>query len=248
MKQLFLIVSTLFSFSLCANSALNEHAELYDKALGVYQSGDYRKTLELLRSTDQQTADMLFLMGDAAHKLQHYGYALAYWRIAQRVWPTRGRVHLARLINQVKTKIGVEAELSTATRSAIFVSDVLRALPLVLIQLIFLALWTFLFLYLRYLYKKKHKKLVVTFFILLFAAGVVLISKISIDRKLHAVVVVPTTTILSGPGNTFHSLGVFKEGAEVKVIKTADGFYKVRLGKLVGWVTKDHVIMTALSR
>jgi tetratricopeptide (TPR) repeat protein len=248
MKQFFLILSATLSFSLYANSELNERQELYDKALGVYQSGDYRKTLEVLRSVDQQSADMLYLMGDAANKLQHYGYALAYWRTAQRVWPMRGRVHLARLINQVKTKIGVEAELSTTTRSAIFVSDVLRALPLVLIQVIFLALWTFLFLYLRYLYQKKHKKLVVTFFILLFTAGVFLVSKISIDRKLHAVVVVPTTTILSGPGKTFHSLGSFKEGAELKVITTADGFYKVRLGKLVGWVMKDHVVMTVISR
>lgn len=241
-----IIFSLTLSFArLFTDVASDESASLYDKALTAYQGGNYRKTLELLRSLDQQTAEMFYLMGSAASRLSQHGYALAYWRAAQRVWPIQGRMHLASVIAQVKKKVGVELTLPTTTRATIAVSDVLRAVPLFLIQLIFLALWTFLFIYLRYLYQKKHRTLVVGLFIMLFSTGVVLVAKISVDRTLQAVVVVPTTPILSGPGKTFHNVGAFKEGTEIKVVKTSDGFYKVRLGRLVGWVMKDHVVMTA---
>lgn len=247
MKSRVLLVALAFSFlfpALRADNRIEENTVLYDEAMLAYQGGNYRKTLELLRGIEQQSPNMLYLMGDAANRLQQYGYALAYWRAAQHVWPMQGRVHLAKIISQIKSKMGVESALQASTRAAIVVSDVLRALPILLIQLIFLVLWTFLFLYLRYLYQRKHRKLVVALFSLLFIAGAVLVAKISVDRKLHAVVVVPTTAILSGPGKTFHTVGNFKEGTEVKVVKTADSFYKVRLGRLVGWVMKDHVVRT----
>ena len=119
--------------------------------------------------------------------------------------------------------------------------SILRAIPLLTLQILFLILWIFLFLYLRYLYKRKRKILIVILFFLIALAGTLLVLRYSLLNRRRGVIIRKNVILLSGPGRKFQELGFLPQAGEVLIQKSSGNFYKVKFYKQIGWVKSKDV-------
>ena len=117
----------------------------------------------------------------------------------------------------------------------------IKSAPLLLIQLLFLSLWLFLFLCLRFLYTKHYKFLITTLFVLIALSGIVLAIKYTYVARKYGVVVAKQSKLLSGPAESFQVLGVLPEAKEVLIKKDSDGFYKIKVNGQIGWASSGEV-------
>lgn len=235
-----LLLLCLFAGSV---SAIN-YQERFLQANEYYKEGEFSKAFELYSSIPNKSSVVLYNLGNCAYKQEKFGLALAYWKRSEKLWGPWNRDELLENISLVRKKIqhhrvsGITAyfkDLKNKTFSLII------AIPIIALQLGFLALWLFLFLYIRYLYRKKHKILIVFLFLLIALFGTMLAIKYSLECRRSGVIIDPNTVVLSGPGNNFSIIGNIPEVLEVVIKKELDDYFKVKFSGGSGWVRKKSV-------
>lgn len=223
------------------------YQEMFFKANELYKEGKYQQAQELYRSIPNPGPHVHYNLGNCAFKLGHPGYALVHWRRAEKNWGLFNRTELLNNIAQVK-KLHKNQEPEQETpvirmknningiKEAII--SLGRAMPLFMLQLIFLLLWALSFWYLRYLYRKRLKAII----ILLFAAnlfwGVLLAIRYNFEYREHGIVVTKQTDLMSGPGKSYQVLNTLPETTQVLIKGSSDGFYKVKTKGIIGWINK----------
>lgn len=116
---------------------------------------------------------------------------------------------------------------------------VISAMPLVVVQLLFLLFWTLLFVLARRLLKQKKRGLLVTLFACVFVFGVFLIYRQIRAMRLSAIVIEPKVILYAGPSTTYQQVGVLSEGYEVRVDRQRQDFCKIKTKNQFGWVARS---------
>ncbi len=223
---------------------------LFTQANELYKNGDFAKAYELYLQIPDKGAAVYYNLGNCAYKLNKLGYALAYWRRAERDWGFLGRDELMGNIDLVKKRLAGaskadEQEVTVVRSVANFCKGVknstislIRAIPLVSLQLFVLFVWLILFIYLRYWYQRKQKFVIICFFLLqAVSASMLAIKYSSLQREKLVVIKVPAP-LSSGPGSNFTVLMQLPEGQEADILKESGDFYKIRVNGIIGWIDR----------
>lgn len=187
-------------------------------------------------------------LGNCAYKLGNDGQALLYWRRAESDWGILGRGELLENINLLQEKLSKNKKKGFDNFVSRFLSKVkkyslswIRSAPILFFQIMFLILWFILFFFLKILYKKKNKVVILTLFLFIFLFGISLVLRHSYDLSRYGIVTTPKTVLWSGPSKNFQQLGFIFQGSEVLVNKKTDNFFKVKFNGQVGWVNDDDI-------
>ena len=217
------------------------YQEMFLRANKLYKSGDFAKAYDLYQKIPNPSAEVNYNLGNCAYKLEKYGYALLFWRRAEKDWGLFNRGELQNNISLLNKKLNKNTEKNFIVKTKNYVISLIRSTSLIILQILFLIFWLFLFLYLRYLYKIKQKILIILLFFLTALLGTFLVIKYTLEKKSYGIVVSQNATLLSGPGKNFQELGTLLQASEVSIQKSSDGFYKIKFNKLFGWTSKNNV-------
>lgn len=228
---------------LCATN----YQETFLQANEAYKKGEFSKAYDLYKSIPNPGPEINYNLGNCAYKLGQFGYALLYWRRAERLWNIFDRSELLDNIFLLKNQVSGsdQKEKNKVFESLRWIKNytisVVSAIPLVAIQILFLAIWLFLFLYVRFLFKRKRRFLIIILFVLISLLGILLVVKYSLYYRQNGVVITKKATLLSGPGSTFQELGSLAEAAEVLVQKELGDFYKIKFNGQSGWISQKEI-------
>lgn len=243
-KILCVLFTTFLSGSIfCATN----YQEIFLQANEVYKKGEFSKAYDLYKSIPNPGSEINYNLGNCAYKLGQPGYALLYWRRAERLWNIFDRNELLDNISLLKSQFsGTDRREKNKVFELLrwiknYTISVVSAIPLVVIQVLFLAIWFFLFLYVRFLFKRKRRFLIIVLFILISLLGTLLVVKYSLYYRQKGVIVTKTAILLSGPGNTFQKLGNLSEASEILIQKESGDFYKIKYNGQSGWVNHKEI-------
>lgn len=226
--------------SICSMCSM--YADTFTQANTLYRQAQYNKALELYTQIPSKSASVHYNMGNCAYKLKRYGYALLYWRRAEHNWGIFHRDELIENITLLQEQLGLLPKkrnpiIRLGSKIKQFLTSLIKAIPLIFIQLLFLLLWLFLFLYLRFLYKTKQKTIIAILFAIIAFCGIVLITKYSMNARTYGVVL-KQTPLLSGPSQTYQTLMTLKQAQEFIIKQEEQNFFKVKVLKRIGWIAK----------
>ncbi|MFA5074551.1 MAG: hypothetical protein WC436_00415 [Candidatus Babeliales bacterium] len=229
--------------------------ELFLSANSCYKQSDFEKAYDLYQQISEKNAFVNYNLGNCAYKLNKFGYALLHWRRAQKDWGIFNQQELLDNIYLLKQKLAepTSDKLDFSSKNifdknninfyrykSILVS-IFTYIPIIYLQLIFLLLWFFLFLYVRRLYRAKRKFLIVILFSLIAISGILLIVRYSLEHKHRGIVVEKKSALLSGPDKNFQQLSILPQASEFIIYKESDGYYKIKFCKQIGWIDKKEV-------
>lgn len=249
LKTFFLQMMLLFALGQSTCCATN-YQEIFLKANDLYKEGKFDQALELYEKIPNKTSTVYYNQGNCAYKLGNSGRALVYWRRAERDWGFLNRTELLNNINLIKQQFkknmspqetpldGVKTFIDTVKNN---VMSLVRAIPLFNFQLIFLVMWVFSFLYLRYLYRHRQRAIIIFLFLANVICGTLLALKYNFEFHEHGVITAKQALLMSGPGKNYQQLGQLPEACEVVIQKYSDGFYKIKIGPLIGWVDGNTI-------
>lgn len=238
---------------ICFNAAYGESDNFeisFAQANELYKQGDFVKAYDLYLQIPNKSCAVYYNLGNCAYKMGKPGYALLYWRKAENDWGLFGRDELLKNIALVKKKALLDEESEQSIVHALkdvlissknsFIS-LIRAIPLFSLQLLVLLLWIFLFVYLRYLYRRKQRAIIIALFCFQALFAFSLAIKYNLQSFRHLVVIKPGAKLFSGPGDNFATLGHLSEAQELVMLKQTGTFYKVKVNSVIGWVDKNFV-------
>jgi hypothetical protein len=237
----------LSMFSAISVFPVTNYEEVFLQANNAYKEGNFAKAFDLYKSIPNAASEINYNLGNCAYKLGQSGYALLYWRRAERDCALFSRGELLENISLLKNQLANPTQIHNGklfdqlSYLRAYTFSVIKATPLFVVQFLFLAIWFFLFLYVRFLFKKKRRFLIALLFIVISLLGTLLVIKYSLYYRHHGVVVAKKAVLLSGPGKSFQELGGLSEAAEVLIQKESDDFYKVKFGRQGGWVNQKEI-------
>ena len=115
----------------------------------------------------------------------------------------------------------------------------LRAIPLLNFQLMVFMLWVVLFLYMRFLLKRKKTVLFSLLAVALTCSSVLLMFRYIIQQRTYYVVTQQQAQALSGPGSDFTVIGSIPAGQEVIGSEAVGNFIKVRWRWRTLWINQQ---------
>jgi hypothetical protein len=254
MKKLFIELCIIFITGSCAlcmghNSATD--TDLFLQANECYKKGDFAHAYDNYDHIQGKTPIIHYNLGNCAYKLNKLGYALLHWRRAENDWGLWDRDDLIKNIaivrKHIKEKTNKAAKEPTILASVMnglrssggSIISLVRAIPLIYLQLFVLIMWLLLFIYLKNLYRHGRKSIIYLLFILLTISAATLILKYSFCYRKQLVITHTPATLMSGPDNTFAALGQLSEGEEAVIIKKSGDYYKIRINGTTGWIHKQ---------
>jgi tetratricopeptide (TPR) repeat protein len=232
-----LLFVILLHFTPCAYTETPK--ELFSQANQQYKSGKFKRAMELYKKIPNKSALVNYNLGNCAYKLKKYGYAMLYWRRAEKNWGFFNRRELIDNITLLEQNIQVKSGFPRKIKN--FILSWIRAIPLFLLQLIFLFLWLFIFVYLRFLYKKRKKNLIISLFSLIAILGMIIVIRYSLEARIYGVVINRQTALLSGPGSNFQTLQQIPEAQQVIIKKESGEYYKIKVYKRIGWTHQKDI-------
>jgi len=221
-------------------------------ATQAYKNGDFAKAYEEFEKMPEKNAAIYYNLGNCAYQQEKYGYALLHWRRAERDWGFFGREELSANMKLIRKKISAsegeqkdQGPLVTILSSGKALKNAcvsaIRATPIIWLQILVLTLWIVLFWFLRYLFRHKHRIIIILLFTAQVLAAGMLALKYNYTLKMFGVVVEKTAPFMSGPGKTYTQIMLLPEAKECVILKESDGYYKVKTNGSVGWVQKSAI-------
>jgi len=252
-KSLGMIRRVFFIIFLLTNASFPNNAQdNFKKANVLYRNKQFEQALEAYKKIEDPSAYVDYNIGNCAYQLEQYGSALLHWRRAEKRWGMFNRAELLENIDLLKEKLREKYGYFYGKKSKMprfiinlknFFNSFVRSIPLFYLQIIFLIFWTFLFFFLRSLYKKKRKYLILTLFFIVAFFGFILALRYGIDSRIYGVVVKEKASLLSGSGEKFNTLMEIPEAAEVVIKKESGDYCKVKVlqhGQM-GWIERSEI-------
>lgn len=252
-RTIFAVMFLLMAPSFAVANAQDDQA-LHAQAEELYNKSDFAAASQLYQRIADKTPSVYYNMANCAYKMDKLGYALLYWRRAERDWGLFGRKALLNNIDLVKQKVAaiqqkdlgqswqypkIILNFLTSAQQKFF--SMIRAIALLYLQILVLALWAILFICLRCLGKRKHKALICLLFGMLALSASMLALKYSFKHQKRLVVIASNSPLLSGPGKNFAAKGQLPEAQEADILNESGDFYKIRVNKHTGWIDKQFV-------
>ena len=207
----------------------------------AYKAGDFAQALVAYQALPQKDATIWYNMGNCYYRMGEIGRAILAWRRAEIVWPLlTSRKEVVENILYAQKKQGLVDMQRPAwwMKTHAYCYSLLCAIPLCVLQLLFLCWWFFLFWQLRRLYRRRQIVLVAFLALGIVVLGVMLVLRYSASR--YAVVLEDNTALLSGPGD-YRTIGMLTAGQEVVKKEHSGSYYKVRADSQLGWVEQSGI-------
>jgi tetratricopeptide (TPR) repeat protein len=238
-KQYFLILLLLTT---TCSAFTPQDNDLFARANECYAQAAYDEAYKLYNEVSSPTPRVYFNLGTCAFKLNKLGRALWHFRQAQARWGFFDRDDLYEHIALIRSKLNVD----NATHTGLYrqlrfkTSNIAQAIPLIVIQLLFLFAWTSLFVFAKKLFKKRLRLLLITFFGCIIMLGALLLWRQTNALQMRAIVIEPKgITLHSGPAASYQKIGSLPEGSELRIDQQRDDFCKVRSHTQFGWVARS---------
>ncbi len=227
------------------------YQEQFLQANELYKNQKYDVAFKLYEQIPHKSAALLYNMGNCSYKMGNLGQALLWWLRAEKDWGMFNREELVTNIRLVKTQLAKriaekeEESPGVACIKAVVANvrdplvSMIHSLSLLWLQLFFLLIWAMLFIYARYFCRKRLRSVVVVLYMLLACSGGALAVKYSMSWYTYGLVVVSKAELLSGPDQSYQVLGKVYEGQNGLIKKQTQDFYKVKVGKKIGWIRKE---------
>ncbi|MCK4498860.1 hypothetical protein KAU11_00005 [Candidatus Babeliales bacterium] len=240
-----LVAFCLTNSSLRADEEQNTPPEvLFAKAQALSSKGKYKNAIKEYQKSESKGHDVLLNMGSCAYNMGKLGKALLYWRRAERGWNWGDRQELLTNIKQVQTRAGTILKsgiLGTWSTAKAWTFSLLVSAPMLILQILFLMAWIALAFYLKTKSRETQEKTAKPLFILTLLLGAIVFGRFFVNAQRSAVVTAKEATLHSGPGRDYPVLGKTCEATEGIIKITSDGFYKVKIGKRVGWISNSEI-------
>ena len=235
-----------FSFFVLTAFARQNDQEIFLQANNFYKQGEFKKALEDYQKLLNPSAQVNYNLGNCAYKLEDYGRAMLYWKRAEKEWGFLNRSELLSNIDLLKEKLFGKKEYKNKTierfvHAKNYFISLLYSAPLFGVQVLFLIIWIIGFVYIKYLFRRDKKFLIILLFALMTLFGGLLVTRCSLDLNYYAVVISPKIEVLSGPGDNFQKLGVLSQANLVRIQKISDDYYKIKVQGLIGWVNQKDL-------
>ena len=235
-----------FSFFVLTAFARQNDQEIFLQANNFYKQGEFKKALEDYQKLLNPSAQVNYNLGNCAYKLEDYGRAMLYWKRAEKEWGFLNRSELLSNIDLLKEKLFGKKEYKNKTierfvHAKNYFISLLYSAPLFGVQVLFLIIWIIGFVYIKYLFRRDKKFLIILLFALMTLFGGLLVTRCSLDLNYYAVVISPKIEVLSGPGDNFRKLGVLSQANLVRIQKISDDYYKIKVQGLIGWVNQKDL-------
>ena len=220
-----------------------QDSDRFVRANEAYLQEKYQDAYKLYQEISNPTPRVYFNMGSCALKLSKTGQALWRLRQAEERWGIFDYEELQASLDQIYAKINVSTEKKGLVLKSRDLSRqglrFIKAIPLGIMQLLFLLSWTLLFVLARKLLKKKRRGLLIMLFVSMFLLGGLLLYRQIRVMRLSAVVIEPRVVLYAGPSTTYQQVGVLVEGCEVRVDRNRPDFCKVKTKSQFGWVERS---------
>lgn len=247
-KQIVAIILCLLGVLGSKSVAIPNYQEQFLKANNLYKEQKFQKAYDLYQDIKNKSPQVNYNLGNCAYRLNKFGYALLYWRRAERDWGIFNREELLENISLVKNKLDQKAgaekkgPFPKLVGAINFIMDIIlsfvRSVSLLWLQLLFLLMWCVLFMYMRSSFRHKQKVLTMCLVVLTVFLGTLLALKYNMSFRSYGVVVAEKTELLTGPDDSYQVLGFLPEGKEGIIKKESGEYYKVKIGGQIGWVTR----------
>ncbi|MBD3273198.1 hypothetical protein GF385_02490 [Candidatus Dependentiae bacterium] len=226
--------------------AKQNYQEIFLQANDFYRQGEFQTAYNLYKKIKNPSMEVNYNLGNCAYKLNDFGYAMLYWKRAEKDWGFFNRTELLENINILRQKLfGKESPKSKLFEYLSFYKNyflsLVRSAPLFSMQILFLIFWIISFLYIRFLFKRNKRFLIYILFVFIATLGVLLVLRYNLDFKNYGIVVSKNAEILSGPGDSFQKLGVLPETSQVRIQRISDDYYKIKFQRLTGWINQEDV-------
>ncbi|WP_396602452.1 tetratricopeptide repeat protein [Algibacter sp. R77976] len=246
MKQIFYILSFLFSFGLFAQNQM-----VFEKANTLYNKGQYAEAIDnysAILETEKHSADLYFNLANAHYKLNNIAPSIYYYEKALLLNPNdadiKNNIAFARNMTidaiDVVPDAGFSKLLNTTTNKMSF--DVWAKIA---VGLVFCFVVLFLVYYFAYSTLNKRIAFIgsITALILVCITLAFAFHKFNLDKKDNpAIVFAQEAKVKAEPNLRSEESFRLHEGTKVQVIGTVDNWKRIELsdGK-TGWVLSEDV-------
>lgn len=216
--------------------------EIFLRANQQYESAHYQEALNFYKSIEKKGNCVWYNMGNCAYQLHDYSWALVYWLRAIAGSSAVEYKGLMRNIDLVEGVAGKVQERYFWSDMFLFLYRLFHSWSLLFLQLLGIICWYMLF----FLRKKRFKKTVYNFCLflvicILMVSSVGMAVKCAHDYYQQGVVCCDKQDLLVGPHADYCVLAQLSKAERVTVYKKIPGWYKVKAGKFVGWVSSDSL-------
>lgn len=217
-----------------------------EKADQLYKEKKFDFAMQSYEQIPNKDFHINYNLGNCAYELGKDGLAMLYWRRAESDWSFFGRGELLDKISLLQRRLfkknkEVNYFVKLIYKLKNYSISMIRLAPVFVFQFSFLILWFILFFFLRILYKKRKKFVIVSLFSFILLFGIALVMRHHFDLSRYGVIVTHNAVLLSAPRENVAELGFIPEAKEVIINKTTDDFFKIKFNGQVGWVKKDDI-------
>lgn len=212
------------------------------QANALYGKKEYVRARELYESIEPQSNSIvLYNIANCMYKQGDYMQAYIYWQRASQNAQAAIQADIAYNIAIVQEKIGVEPQQEIGVFAAL--KKNIAALPLLVLQLLFLCVWFMLtFYFIKMSIRGKKYKFVMGCLVL--ASGILvgtLMINYQSSTQRTAFVMHNEAMLFAGPHARYHQLSELKKTSRVTVMQVREGWAKVEHKNQVGWVATDSI-------
>jgi len=211
----------------------------------LYKQSRYNEAKKEYEKVPNKGSIVHYNLGNCFYKMGKLGHALAHWRRAERMWDLPNRLELLDNISLLKTKISGEKRGRKIFKKLLWFKAILISyiisIPLIFLQFLFLLVWFFLFIYLKFLSRRKERLIIFTLFSFIALFGIVLAVRYNVESNQHGVVIQDKAPLLSGPHHTCQEFLKLREAEEVLIKEEKEEFFKVKSPRATGWVAKQDI-------
>ena len=240
----FLFIIALL-FAICgghAAVAIDAAAE-FDRANKFYEQGKFPEAVsayEALVKSGIQTASVCFNLGNAAYKAGEMGRAIAAYRMAERLTPRDSALRAN--LQFVRGKVYSDDR----TRIPFWKTAIRLATLNELTALTFVSYWALCsVLACSEVTRRHYPKTALIFLIVSLASGGALAAAVHDQRAAtEAIVTTREVTVRFGPLDESRTAFKLRDGAEIKVLATKDGWVEIYDSeKRSGWMRREDAII-----
>lgn len=219
------------------------YQELFLRANKQYKEHAYEKALELYTSIPDKSTAVWYNSGNALYHLGKYVDALVAFKRAQHGATSAQRKAIDYNIEQTYDVLTISrSPVSYMQQLNKYISSSVANISLLWLQLLFLFFLYAAALCMYFMYKsKKYIIGVVLFVCFAFISGTILAIKYNDIWYTRGIIVQKQGSIFVGPDKKYDASGAVVLADELTILEKRAEWYKVKKGKLVGWIPAEFV-------
>lgn len=206
---------------------------IFEDAHKLYQQKMYQEALELYQKIEQKSPSVFYNMGNAAYHNGDYMFAHLYWLRAQK----HGDANIFRASSKNLALLAKEGAIQEQSPLFLWLWSVIKVVPLLLWQLVFLIVWSYLFVMICKRSISKRSLVISSMSLLL----VVPILLVGYDTAKREAMIINDALIYNGPHASLYQIGNLPKGKVVVVASIKENWINIIADGNVGWVSQEYV-------